>query len=82
MRWIEDGEELADEAVKTGEALREILHEASGLKQKRTYVNYAFGTESAVETYGDEAWRQEKLSALKRKYDPLRRFDFYAPIPQ
>ena len=80
MRWVEDGQELADKAVKSGEALRDVLHEASGLKHKRTYVNYAFGTESVQETYGHESWRQERLSKLKKKYDPSRRFDFYAPI--
>jgi hypothetical protein len=80
IRWVEGSEQLAGTAVRLGEALRDIFHESSGFKQKRAYVNYAFGTESKKEMYGDEAWRQKKLSALKRKYDPRRQFSFYAPI--
>lgn len=45
------------------------------------YVNYAFGDETTHELYGYEAWRVEKLEALKRRLDPQGRFSFYAPIP-
>jgi hypothetical protein len=30
--------------------------------------------------YGSEQWRQVKLRELKDKYDPNRKFSFYAPI--
>lgn len=80
IRFIEKDNELAKKAKDLGEALRDILHEGSGRITKRTYVNYAFGTESVEEIYGDEWWRQEKLSALKEKYDPNGKFKFYAPI--
>lgn len=80
IRFIENGEELANKAISSGESLRNILHEASGLKSKRTYVNYAFGTESVDNMYGDELWRQERLLKLKKKYDPSGKFNFYAPI--
>ena len=80
VRWVEEGNQSAVTAVKLGESLRDIFYESSGLKQKRAYVNYAFGTESPQEVYGDEMWRQGKLIALKKKYDPFGRFNFYAPI--
>ncbi|KAL1612784.1 hypothetical protein SLS60_001013 [Paraconiothyrium brasiliense] len=82
VRFNEDGEELTRKAEILGEALRNILHkgEDSGQNIKRTYVNYAFGTESVEEMYGNELWRQVKLSALKGKYDPDGKFSFYAPI--
>lgn len=43
-------------------------------------MNYAFGDESTQNWYGYEQWRQDRLSALKRKYDPNSKFSFYAPI--
>jgi hypothetical protein len=48
----------------------------------RVYVNYAYGDENAKEWYGAEAWRQQRLSALKKKYDPQRKFSFFAPVTQ
>ncbi len=42
--------------------------------------NYAHGDESLEEIYGYEPWRQQKLQDLKKAYDPLGRFNFYAPI--
>ncbi|KAJ4358246.1 uncharacterized protein N0V89_002826 [Didymosphaeria variabile] len=82
VRFNENGEELTRKAKTLGEALRDILHEGEDNRHniKRTYVNYAFGTESVEEIYGNEFWRQEKLLALKKKYDPDGKFSFYAPI--
>ena len=51
-----------------------------GRDEFHAYVNYAFGTETNEEMYGYEQWRQDRLLALKDKYDPQRRFSFYAPI--
>ncbi|KAG5762394.1 hypothetical protein H9Q72_009494 [Fusarium xylarioides] len=45
-----------------------------------TYVNYAFGGESAESMYGYEPWRMERLRALKGHYDPKQRFRFYNHI--
>ncbi|KAL7755588.1 hypothetical protein ACKLNR_014686 [Fusarium oxysporum f. sp. zingiberi] len=45
-----------------------------------TYVNYAFGDESAESMYGYESWRLERLRALKGYYDPKERFRFYNQI--
>ncbi|OAG01217.1 FAD-binding domain-containing protein [Paraphaeosphaeria sporulosa] len=80
VRYIEEDEKLAKEGKDLGEALRDILHVGSGRVTKRTYVNYAFGTESFQEIYGDEFWRRKRLLALKKKYDPSGKFSFYAPI--
>ncbi|KAF1948943.1 FAD-binding domain-containing protein [Byssothecium circinans] len=78
--YKEDGEELGKKAQAFGTELRDILHKASGRTELRAYVNYAFGNEGARQWYGYEQWRQDKLRALKRKFDPQGKFSFYAPI--
>lgn len=60
--------------------MRQALVEGSGEGRLNAYVNYAFGDETLPEMYGHESWRLEKLSRLKKQYDPLGRFNFYAPI--
>jgi FAD/FMN-containing dehydrogenase len=67
------------EAKQLGNELREILHRGTGRSEMHTYVNYAYGDESPEEWYGHEQWRQDRLKALKGKYDPQGRFSFYAP---
>ncbi|KAM5349276.1 hypothetical protein ACJ41O_005783 [Fusarium nematophilum] len=74
------GPELDKKAADLGVGLRQILHEASGKKEMGVYVNYAFGDEAPKQWYGDEAWRQKKLRALKRKYDPEGKFSFFGPV--
>lgn len=74
-----EGEELNEKAVKLGEELRQILHSATGRDTMHAYLNYAF-RDTNEEVYGDEEWRQERLEALKQKYDPHGRFSFYRPI--
>lgn len=70
-----------DDAVKQlGTQLRNIIWEGTGKNELHTYVNYAYGNEGSPSWYGHEEWRQEKLKALKRKYDPKGKFSFYAPI--
>jgi hypothetical protein len=70
-----------DDAVKQlGTQLRDIIREGTGSEELHTYVNYAFGNEGPESWYGYERWRQEKLKALKQKYDPKGKFNFYAPI--
>ncbi|KAK4112830.1 FAD-binding domain-containing protein [Canariomyces notabilis] len=67
------------QARQLGNQLREVLRRGSGRSQMHTYVNYAYGDESTKEWYGFEQWRQDRLRALKKKYDPRGRFSFYAP---
>lgn len=78
--YKEEDSELDRKAENLGVMLRNILHEASGQTELHTYVNYAFGNERVWNWYGYEKWRQDRLFALKNKYDPDRKFSFYAPI--
>lgn len=76
------GSDIDQRAKDLGDGLRDILFKASGEEEMRVYVNYAYGDENAKEWYGAEAWRQQRLSALKKKYDPQRKFSFFAPVTQ
>lgn len=75
-----NGAALDKKARDLGEGLRNILHKGSCRDELHTYVNYAFGKETKKNWYGYESWRQQKLSTLKKKYDPNNKFRFYAPI--
>ncbi|CAI7618286.1 unnamed protein product [Penicillium discolor] len=68
---------VAAKAVDLGNQLRNILFEASGFEDIRAYVNYAYGDETTKQLYGDS---EQRLLALKKKYDPAGKFSFYAPI--
>ncbi|OJJ96041.1 hypothetical protein ASPACDRAFT_81718 [Aspergillus aculeatus ATCC 16872] len=80
INYFPDGDELDQKANSVGQQLREILFNATGRSEIRAYVNYAYGTESPRELYGSEDWRQQRLQALKQKYDPTGKFSFYAPV--
>jgi hypothetical protein len=43
-------------------------------------VNYAHGDETEEDWYGHESWRIQRLTSLKKKYDPTNRLIYYAPI--
>lgn len=74
-------DKAGDAAVeKIGNDLRQIIQAGTGRKDMHTYVNYAYGTEGPKQWYGPEQWRQDRLKALKMKYDPKGKFSFYAPI--
>jgi hypothetical protein len=73
-------EGLDARAEDLGNKLRNILHEATGRKTYRAYVNYAYGNENEEQLYGSDKWRQCKLRALKKTYDPESKFSFYHPI--
>jgi hypothetical protein len=70
-----------DAEVKAlGEKLREIVRVGTGSSELHAYVNYSYGTEGPKSWYGYETSKQDKLKALKKKYDPKGKFSFYAPI--
>lgn len=69
---------LADEYGRT---LRRILLEASDdPTHLRAYVNYAHGDEDPRAVYGWDAWRLERLRALKAQWDPENKMKHYVPI--
>lgn len=70
---------LDEKGFEIGDEMRKALVEGTG-KPLVAYVNYAHGDESMEEIYGYEPWRLEKLRKLKAEYDPLGKFNFYAPI--
>ncbi|KAL1969230.1 hypothetical protein VTN77DRAFT_484 [Rasamsonia byssochlamydoides] len=74
------GPALDAEAIAFGRGLRQIIFTGSGETELHAYVNYAFGDERPQDWYGYEPWRIERLTALKEKYDPERRFNFFAPF--
>ena len=74
------GTALDKEAAQLGDQLRQVLHAGSGLTDVRSYVNYAYGDETPQQWYGSDTWRQSRLQALKKKYDPKGSFSFFAPI--
>ncbi|KAF2657113.1 FAD-binding domain-containing protein [Lophiostoma macrostomum CBS 122681] len=74
-------DKATDVAVeKLGNQLREVIREGTGSAEVHSYVNYAYGNEGPESWYGYDTWRQDRLKGLKEKYDPKRRFSFYAPI--
>lgn len=75
-----NGPGLDNKAEALGNQLREVLHKASGISNVRAYVNYAYGNEGPEGWYGSKKWRQNRLAALKKQYDPSGKFSFYAPI--
>lgn len=70
---------LDDQAVQAGQELREIALEGKP-GSLNAYVNYAHGDETEEDWYGHESWRIDRLTCLKKKYDPYNRLIYYAPI--
>lgn len=73
------GAEVEARAVGYAKEMRDVVVRDSG-GPLHAYVNYAFGDEGLEALYGYEGWRVERLRALKREWDPLNRFGWYAPI--
>lgn len=80
INYLPAGSTLDSQVANLGNQLRDILRDGTGMDDFRAYVNYAYGDESLQELYGCESWRQNRLKALKTKYDPTGKFSFYAPI--
>ena len=60
--------------------MRDLIHSGEPGRNLNAYVNYAFGDETQEEVYGYEPWRLQRLQDLKRKYDPMGKFNYYEPI--
>lgn len=67
-------------AREAGKAIRKVLLEGSGSSKLNAYVNCVSEDKTLEEIYGHEPWRVKKLQKLKRKYDPQRKFNYFAPI--
>jgi hypothetical protein len=80
LTYTPNGPGLDEVASKLGNQIRQILYEGSGETSLNTYVNYAYGDETQLAWYGNDAWRQNRLHALKKNFDPMGKFSFYAPI--
>ncbi|KAH6888453.1 hypothetical protein B0T10DRAFT_405689 [Thelonectria olida] len=72
---------LDEPALALGEEIRGLFLNGTGGSDLHAYVNYALGSEGFGEIYGNEKWRQERLVALKHKYDPKGVFAYHHPIP-
>lgn len=71
---------LDAQATAFGERLRRTLHRADESSGMHMYANYAHGDETLEELYGHDPWRVAWLKQLKDKWDPMEKFEFYAPI--
>ncbi|KAJ5707489.1 FAD-dependent oxygenase [Penicillium malachiteum] len=80
INYLPGDKGLDSEAADLGSLLRDVLSEATGREDFRAYINYAYGAETSEQIYGSEEWRQRRLRALKKEYDPYGKFSFYAPI--
>ncbi|KAJ9136904.1 FAD binding domain-containing protein [Pleurostoma richardsiae] len=80
LTYTPNGTELDKRASQLGNQIRQVLLQGSGESHLNTYINYAYGDETTKDWYGSDSWRQQRLKALKSKYDPKGRFSFYAPI--
>lgn len=83
---LDESSTIVQESYALGTKIRDALWAGSNggkvgqTGTLHTYVNYAYGDETADSWYGDASWRQSKLQTLKKAYDPKGRFSFYAPI--
>ncbi|KAI1879130.1 hypothetical protein JX265_003307 [Neoarthrinium moseri] len=55
--------------------------EVSGYDKMVIYQNYAHDDEPLSALYGYDGWRHERLSALKKSYDPQGLFNGYHAVP-
>ncbi|KAL5333401.1 FAD-binding domain-containing protein [Aspergillus crustosus] len=61
------------------QSIRHSLSRTNGFGDLSVYVNFAHGDEGPVAWYSER--KLERLSALKRKWDPNQLFSFYNAIP-
>lgn len=74
-----DGSDHDDDVFAHGQARRAELQATSGFDSLQVYINYGFGDEGPEVWYGAD--NLPRLSALKRKWDPLNQFGPGNPVP-
>ncbi|KAK9777219.1 putative FAD-binding PCMH-type domain-containing protein [Seiridium cardinale] len=74
---------VANAASSWGKGARDLLAkpEVSGYDKLYAYVNYANKDEPLAALYGYGKKRQQRLTSLKKKYDPHGFFNAYRPLP-
>lgn len=80
-----DGDSSLDEKADAwGKETRDLLAkpENSGYERLYAYINYANRDEPLQALFGYDEWRWEKLTRIKREYDPEGFFDGYHGIPR
>jgi fumiquinazoline A oxidase len=60
-------------------SIRHNISKSDGFEALSVYVNFAHGDEPTTAWYSER--KLEKLSKLKRTWDPKEVFSFYNPIP-
>ncbi|KAL8662016.1 MAG: hypothetical protein Q9202_005070 [Teloschistes flavicans] len=64
-----------------GQRFRALVIAGDGPGRRlNAYVNYAYGDETVEQIYGYDDPRLSRLRALKTRYDPNGKFDFFNPI--
>lgn len=58
---------------------RTALAATSGFDELSVYVNFAHGDEGPRAWYTRE--KLDRLTSLKRRWDPMELFSFYQPVP-
>ena len=74
------GAENDGKVAQYGRRARQLWIEGEKGREFTAYTNYAYGDESLESIYGYEPWRLQRLRALKKKWDPKGKFNFYNPI--
>ncbi|KAF2963805.1 hypothetical protein GQX73_g9769 [Xylaria multiplex] len=79
-----DDDSVADAGDAWGKRWRDNFSEpdVSGYNSTVVYQNYGHGDEMLSTLYGADAWRHERLTALKQSYDPQGVFNAYHAVPR
>ena len=67
-------------AFQYGDRARKLWIQGQAPRPLNAYSNYAYGDETLEQVFGYEPWRLERLRALKKRWDPRGKFNFYNPI--
>ncbi|RYP91134.1 hypothetical protein DL770_002742 [Monosporascus sp. CRB-9-2] len=83
LEMVYTDDTVADVADDFAHGWRDVLAqpENSGYDRLVVYQNYGHDDEPLSALYGYDEWRHERLSSLKRSYDPKGHFNGYHAIP-